>query len=379
MRIAILTTYAFSLGNFRSELVIEMKRRGWEVHVIAPDFDKTSLQAARDLGATPHLCKFSRTGLNPIANLLGFVRLCLVLGEVRPQRLFCYFAKAVIFGSIAGWLAGIPRRIAMIEGLGIAYSNVNNHGRFRRRFLRLCLDKMYRLALLCSSSVIFLNEQDVDEFRSRKVIKNNEVSVLGGIGVDLDHWEPVPKSKDRPLTFMFAARLLRHKGVMEFCEAARIVKEKKPESRFVLLGDVDCNPDSLTRNEVIARTAEAGVEWPGHVDVHEWLKECDVFVLPSFYREGVPRSLQEALAMGIALITTNNVGCCDTVTEGSNGFLVPIQDAEAVADRMMRFVEDSNLVETMGKASRRLAEQNFDVIQKVESQMVIIEGGSGNS
>jgi glycosyltransferase involved in cell wall biosynthesis len=109
------------------------------------------------------------------------------------------------------------------------------------------------------------------------------------------------------------------------------------------------------------------------------LKECDVFVLPSFYREGVPRSLQEALAMGIALITTNNVGCCDTVTEGSNGFLVPIQDAEAVADRMMRFVEDSNLVETMGKASRRLAEQNFDVIQKVESQMVIIEGGSGNS
>ena len=379
MRVAIITTYASSLGNFRSELLIEMNRRGWEVHVIAPDFDEVSLEAAKNLGATPHFCKFNRTGFNPLVNLFGFVQLCLLLSELKPQRLFCYFAKAVIFGSIAGWFVGIPRRIALIEGLGIGYSRVNNRGFFRWRLLRFCLDQMYRLALLCSNSVIFLNEQDVDEFRSRKVINKIEVSVLGGIGVDLDHWLPVPKSKDRQLTFMFAARLLRHKGVVEFCEAAKIVKVKKPESRFVLLGDVDSNPDSLTRSEVLSRTVEAGVEWPGHVNVHDWLKDCDVFVLPSFYREGVPRGLQEALAMGIALITTNNGGCCDTVIEGSNGFLVPIQDADAVADRMIRFVEDSSLAETMGKASRLLAERKFDVNQKVEVQMGIIEGDSGNS
>jgi glycosyltransferase involved in cell wall biosynthesis len=182
---------------------------------------------------------------------------------------------------------------------------------------------------------------------------------LGGIGVDLADW-PLAPPVTQPVTFLLAARLLREKGIFEYAEAARKVKSLHPDVRFVLLGGLDPNPGGLDQADVETWVKEGLLEWPGHVAVKPWLTQTSVFVLPS-YREGVPRSTQEAMAMGRAVITTNAPGCRETVDEGTNGFLVPVRDVPALTEAMLRFVEDPTLIATMGKESRRLAEKRFDV------------------
>ena len=148
---------------------------------------------------------------------------------------------------------------------------------------------------------------------------------------------------------------------VEYAEAARRVKAKYPTARFVLLGGLDPNRGGLGRAQVQAWVTEGLLEWPGHVEVKPWLAQASVYVLPSYYREGVPRSTQEALAMGRPVITTDAPGCRETVVDGENGFLVPVRDVEALAERMIRFIEEPALIETMGQASRRLAQERFDV------------------
>ena len=175
-----------------------------------------------------------------------------------------------------------------------------------------------------------------------------------------------------PITFLLAARLLREKGIVEYAEAARIVKSKYPDTRFILLGSVDPNPGSLNAEEVSKWVTERLLEWPGHVPVKSWMTQASVYVLPS-YREGVPRSTQEAMAMGRAVITTDAPGCRETVVDGLNGFLVPVRDSVALAEAMMRFIKQPALIETMGKASRMLAEERFDV-HKVNAIMLATMG-----
>jgi glycosyltransferase involved in cell wall biosynthesis len=160
---------------------------------------------------------------------------------------------------------------------------------------------------------------------------------------------------------MLMARLLREKGIYEYVEAARAVRQQHPHARFLLLGGTDPNPGALTREEVAAWVAEGVVEWLGHVDnVRPWIASTSVYVLPS-YREGKPRSTQEAMAMSRPVITTDAPGCRDTVIEGVNGFLVPVRDSAALADAMMRFIDQPELIPRMGRESRRIAEERFDV------------------
>ena len=180
---------------------------------------------------------------------------------------------------------------------------------------------------------------------------------------------PVPA---QPVTFLLAARLLREKGIVEYAHAARQVKQLHPEVRFVLLGGLDPNPGGLREAEISAWVTEGILEWPGHVAVKPWLAKTSVCVLPS-YREGLPRSTQEAMAMGRPVITTDAPGCRDTVQEGVNGYLVPVRDVAALAQAMLRFVNNPSLIEPMGHASRRMAEANFDVRQ-INARLIKILG-----
>ncbi len=191
----------------------------------------------------------------------------------------------------------------------------------------------------------------------------------GGIGVDLDEWLPAP-AVTTPVTFLLVARLLREKGIAEYADAAKLVKTLHPETRFILLGGLDPNPGGLSQSEVQAWVKEGLLEWPGHVVVKPWLAQTSVFVLPS-YREGVPRSTQEAMAMGRAVITTDVPGCRETVISGTNGYLVPVRDAATLAEAMMQFIKNPNLIESMGRESRRMAEERFDV-HKINARLLEI-------
>lgn len=369
MRFAFVTSQAFTLINFRGSLISRLTAEGVEVFALAPDYDKYSRESVRALGAIPIDCALSRTGTNPFIDILNTFKLALTLSRVKPDITFCYSTKPVIFGLIAAFLARIPKRIAMIEGLGFVYTASNEKLTLLRILLKNMVSLLYRFALLLADKVIFLNDDDINDFLKSNLVSAKKVIKLGGIGVDLDEWKPTPLPLN-PVTFVLAARLLREKGIVEYAEAAKKVKNKYPSTRFLLLGSLDENPGSLSESEVLAWVSQDIIEWPGQVSVKDWYSKASVFVLPS-YREGVPRSTQEAMAMGRPVITTLVPGCKDTVVEGVNGFLVPPRDSQVLADSMIKFVEQPDLIKKMGAASRALAHSRFDV-HKINSTLLSI-------
>lgn len=361
IRIAIIGNQAFSLINFRGPLIVDMVEKNIDVFALAPDYAEATQKAVKSLGAEPVDYSLSRTGMNPIRDVVDMLHLAYLLRRLKPDITLGYAIKPVIYGTIAARLARVPRRIAMIEGLGYVFTPSEAAEPVKRRALRGAVSILYAIALWQANLVFFLNKDDIDEFTKKRLVSPTKVFLLGGIGVDLDEWTPVPAIM-KPVTFLLAARLLREKGVVEYAKAARIIKKKHPFTRFILLGSLDTNPGALSREEVEAWAAEGILEWPGHVpDVRSWMAKASVFVLPSYYREGVPRSTQEMMAMGRPIITTDAPGCRETVIDGENGFLVPVRDAKVLADAMERFILQPELIEKMGTASRRFAEERFDV------------------
>ncbi|MEI6102805.1 MAG: glycosyltransferase family 4 protein [Methanothrix sp.] len=358
--ISIIGNQAFSLQNFRGPLIAYLASRGHEVSALAPDYDETMRAEVRALGAIHVDYSLSRTGMNPLRDFADVLRLAMLLRKRKPDITLAYAFKPVIYGTLAAWLAKVPLRFATIEGLGYVFTPSENAEPFRRKMLRAVVVLLSTLALSRADRVFFLNKDDIAEFSDRHIISTNKAILLGAIGLDLDEWTAAP-SVTNPVTFLLAARLLREKGIAEYAKAAKLITQRHPDTRFILLGSLDTNPGALSRCEIEEWTAEKIIEWQGHVpDVRPWLAQTSVFVFPS-YREGVPRITQEAMAMARPVITTDAPGCRETVIDGENGFLVPVRNPEALADAMERFILQPELIERMGRASRRIAEERFDV------------------
>jgi len=359
--IAIITSQAFSLWNFRGPLIRTLTARGIFVYALAPDYDDEIRERVRKMGAVPVDFSLSRAGINPLKDVLTIIQLYKILKQLSPKIVFVYFVKPVLYGTLAACFANVKARFAMIEGLGYVFLDCAASITWQRRILRYAVSSFYKFALRLNQKVIFLNQVDVDQFVNEGIVSSNKVVQINGIGLDLDYFSPVPAITD-PVTFILVARMLKEKGVFDFVEAARLVRESYADAKFVIVGGVDQNPGSIKESQLHAWVAEGILEWPGHVnDVRPWLAKSSVFVLPSYYREGLPRGNQEAMAMGRPIITTDWVGCRETVKDGVNGILIPIRDPRAIAQAMVRFIENPQLIEKMGLEGRRMAEECFDV------------------
>lgn len=357
--LAIISNQAFSLINFRGALIQELVRIGVRVLALAPDFTDDFRLAVRELGAEPVDYSLQRAGMNPIRDCWDTFKLTLLLRRLQPEATLSYFIKPVIFGTLAAWCAGIRRRYALIEGLGFVFMGDRSARQFKRRVLRRVVGSLYRLALANASRIILLNRDDINDLCAAGILQRSKAVLIPGIGVNLEGF-PVSPYISNPISFILVARMLREKGIYEFVDAARIVRRTYPRVRCILVGGTDINPGAISEKELAAWQAEGIVEWTGHVsDVNKRLAAASVFVLPS-YREGLPRSTQEAMSMSKPVITTDVPGCRDTVVDGENGFLVPARDPQALAIAMGKFVENPFLIETMGHASRRFAEKHFD-------------------
>ncbi|NQS71810.1 MAG: glycosyltransferase family 4 protein [Desulfobulbaceae bacterium] len=367
LKFALITSHAPSLVHFRAPLIKNLRKRGVHVFALAPNFDDKTRARVQALGATPVDYSMSRTGMNPFRDFLNAWQLARLLKRLQPDTVLNYFIKPVIFGSLAARWAGVPCRLAMIEGLGFIFTPGPAGFSFKRRVLKRLVMLLYKLGLSCGNKIIFLNPDDRDEFIAARLLPVSKAFLLGGIGVDLAKWPFVPPVSEL-ITFLMVGRLLREKGVEDYVNAARMVKKMSPPVRFILLGDLDDNPGAIKRSEVQAWNDEGIVEWYGHVPVQPWLAQASVFVLPS-YREGVPVSTQEALATGRPVITTNVPGCRQTVIDGVNGFLVPVHNAEYLAEKMMEFIRRPELISTMGLASRQHALEHYDV-HKVNKRLI---------
>lgn len=359
-RVAIVTSIAYSVANFRGPLILDMIARGCEVFALAPDYDDAIRARVRALGAQPVDIALDRTGMRPLHDAIDTLRLAKTLRGLRADVVFNYFAKPVIFGTLAAKITGIPRRYALIAGLGYVFTPGGAPLPLRRRVLKGTVSFLYRLSLRFVDRVFFQNQEDLDQFVSAGIVDRAKCIRLKGTGVDLAKLSP-STPPTQPMTFLLMARLLREKGIEEFVAAARILKPEFPDARFVLLGGPDPNPGGLSTAQVAAWQEEGVIVWPGHVDdVQPWLHDSSVYVLPS-WREGAPRSTQEAMAIGRAVVTTDTTGCRETVVDGVNGYLVPLRDPISLATAMRRFLDDPTRVLEFGHASRTLAEQRFDV------------------
>lgn len=359
MKIAVISNQAFSLLNFRGPLMAEMVARGHGVLAFAPDFNEESRTALAALGVQTVDYSITRSGTNPLKEITVILQLRRLLRIHRPDLCLSYFIKPVIYGTIAAWMSGISKRFGIIEGLGFAFTPASKFDLRRWAAQRLVAFSM-RLAAMLLDKIIFLNPDDLNEFLGRRLTTRARSRILGAIGLDLDEW-PLTPLPDAPLTFILVARLLRDKGIGEYAAAARILRADYPGLRFLVLGGVDDNPASITRREMEAWETEGLIEWPGHAEARPWLAKAHVFVLPSYYREGIPRSTQEAMAMGRAIITTDAPGCRETVIEGHNGFMIPPRDHVALARAMRHFTENPEDITRMGLVSRKLACERFDV------------------
>ncbi|MGQ5488230.1 glycosyltransferase family 4 protein [Thauera sp. ZXT1-4] len=352
--LALISSQAFSIYNFRGGLVREWADLGLKVHALAPDYDEASRAKVRGLGAEPVDYPLRRTGMSPLHDLRALWALFRLLKRLDVDAVFSYFVKPVIYGNMAARLAGVQRRFSMIEGGGYVFAETPPS--MYRRFLRKGVTLLYRNALKGAERVFFLNREDEALFLAG-ILVPEQAFLLGPIGVDLAHFAPQPVPLE-PIVFLLAARLIEEKGVREFVEAAR---ELRGQARFILLGGPDLNPNSIGRGQLEEWVRDGCIEWIDHVeDVRPIVERASVFVLPSYYREGVPRSIQEAMAMGRPVITTDMPGCRDTVVHGENGFLIKPRSIEALVDTMRVFIQNPPRAAIMGSAAQSFALEKFD-------------------
>lgn len=346
---------------FRKELIQTLSAQGHKVYCFAIDFTDATREQVKNLGGIPVDYSLNRTGLNPLRDMRDTWALSRQLKKIKPDLMFSFFAKPVIYGSLAAKLAGVPRRVGMLEGLGFTFTEQPFPLPFKTKLIRWVQVQLYRLSVPLLDKIIFLNPDDPKDLLEKYGIKAKQTETLGAIGLDLTNYAFVQSdtSKHR---FIFIGRLLAEKGINEYIGAARLVKQQYPDAEFVVLGGLDeGNPGGLKKAQLEVLIKENVVIYPGHVDdVPCWIAEASVFVLPS-YREGVPRSTQEAMAIGRAVITTDVPGCRETVEDGVNGFLVPKWDVPALASAMNKFIENPSLISEMGKESYRIAQEKFDV------------------
>ena len=355
----LIASFPDSLIKFRGPLLRALVAKGLDVHVAAPDLAdvpdiRTELEA---LGITLHGISLKRTGTNPVADLATVAELWRLMRRIRADYVLGYTIKPVIYGSMAAWLANVPNRFALVTGLGYAFTGEASG---KRCLLRRLIQRLYRFGLSKSRKVFFQNPDDEALFRQLGLLPADIPScVVNGSGVDVADYALAPLP-EKP-SFLLIARLLGDKGVREYAQAARKVKAQYPDAVFRLVGWIDDNPDAISQQELDGWVNTGTVEFLGKLaDVRPAIADCNVYVLPS-YREGTPRTVLEAMAMGRPVITTDAPGCRETVTDGDNGFLVPVKAVDELAAAMVRFIENPELVAGMGERSRLVAEQKYDV------------------
>ena len=371
-KIAIIVNEVSTLLHFRKELVLDLVKEGYEVFCLAEGYESSTKEIIVSWGAKPVEHNLKRSNLNPLADIIEVFKLRKILKDIEPDMVLTCFVKPVIFASLAAKLAGIKKRVGMIEGLGYAFTPSTEKKGLKAKIIKFLQIQLYKIALPTLDKVLFLNPDDQRDLLIENNIKVKSTEILGGIGVNLDYYrysEPKIKSD---VSFIFLGRLLREKGIFEFLEAAKVVKKEKPNTQFLVLGQIDKQNPTAMSEEKLQEYIDANIiEYLGYVkNVPDYIEKVDVFVLPS-YREGVPKSTQEAMAMGKVILTTDVPGCRETVVDGVNGFLVPLFSAEKLAEKMLELINKPILVRSMGIESRRIAEEKFDV-RKVNKRIISI-------
>ena len=352
--------------NFRGDLIKRIIGLGYEVIVTGPD--QTDVDKIEALGARFVEIPMNKTGTSVLGDLKYCKRLTALFKQEHPDVTLGYTVKPAIYGAIAAKRAKVPNVNSMITGGGYAFISKS----LKARVIGAIVKTLYRIGLKKATHVIFQNPDDLNEFCDRKLVMREKCSFVHGSGVNLEKFEKAPFPEQT--SFFMLSRLLKSKGVCEYLEAAKIVKQQYPNVKFYILGKYEFEMQDAVAKDYVEQFISDGIieRFEETSDVRPYYAMCSVYVLPS-YREGTPRTVLEAMAMGRPIITTDTQGCRETVEDGKNGFLVPIKNAEAVAEKMIWFIDHPECIQAMGEESLRLVNDKFDV-NKVNDSMIRIMG-----
>lgn len=370
-KIIVFGGFAESLVIFRKAMLKALVDRGHEVTACAPAASADVVGQLAGIGVRYQNIPLNRTGGNLVQDVGTLRALVRLLRAEKPDILLSYTIKPVIYGSLAARLAGVPHAFAMITGASKAFAEDPG---IKHRLVRGVMRLLYRISLPYNDAVLFQNPDDQALFRQFSLVRPaQQLVTINGSGVNLDDFQATPLPADGP-SFLLIARLIKEKGIREYVEAARIIRQKHPRTVFRLVGWIDDQPGAITNEELSAWEREGVIEYLGKLDdVRPAIAASSVYVLPSYYPEGTPRSVLEAMAIGRPIITTDMPGCRETVQPEINGCLVAPKDPRSLADAMERFIGDPERIETFGRESRRIAQERYDV-HKVNADILTTLG-----
>lgn len=356
-----------SAYNFRGDLIKEIQAKGYDVVVTGPN--KEGIDKIEALGARFIEVSVNKNGLNPFADIAYCLKLKNIMKAEKADSIMGYTIKPVIYGSIAGWLAGVKNRTAMVTGAGYLFASKS----LKARIIKQISFVLYKIGLGADQKVIFQNVDDLNEFVENGLVKKEKCYVVNGSGVNMAKY--TPSEYPEVPTFFFLGRLVNAKGGMDFVRAAKMVRETHPNARFMILGKLEKDlPDAITAEDLMPYVNDGTVElFPETDNITQYYAMTSVFVLPTAYREGTPRVILEALASARAVITTFTPGCKETVINGVNGFFVPTHNPKALAEKMTYFVEHPENIAKMGAASLELCKNKYE-ISIINKNMLSIMG-----
>lgn len=393
-KILVLTGDGKTLVYHRGELLKRFAEAGLEVVGAAAEDLPHVHQFFESFGGRYRVLPIARSSLNPVDDWRMIRALWAWIGAERPDYFFAYTIKSVVYGCVVARLLGVPRVFALVPGLGFAFTP---DGSWKQRLVHVMSRLLYSVALRCVNAVFLQNHDDKQLLRQTGVIPERvPVHVTLGSGVQLEEFpfretRGAEQIRAEGLRFILVTRLLRNKGVCEFAQAAARVRERWPGAEFLLVGPPDPSPDGVSLAEVTRWHEEGTIRYLGERrDIANVLRAADVFVLPTYYREGVPRSTLEALATGMPVITTAAVGSRETirlpeepqpqgsggVVRGKNGWLIPVKDPAALARACEEALGQPERLVEMGRESRLFAEESFDV-RRVNRLILEVMGLTG--
>ena len=350
--------------SHRQAIAVAAKEAGWDVTIVACDTGRFSdIQA---LGLKTIDLPINATGMNLKEEWQTYSFLRKLYKQEKPDVVHHVGLKTILWGGLAAKQVGVRGVVNAVSGLGVMFSE-GKPSLISRVILAVLRYSHRRNGI----RVIFQNHEDEALFMRNHITKAENIVFIKGSGVDLKDFDYTPIPDTMPLRVMFTGRMVREKGIVVLAEAAeKLRKDYEDKVVFLLCGKLSDNPKAMTKDEVEALCDGRYIQWLGHRDdVKDLLKQCHIVAFPSYYREGVPKSLIEATAIGRPIITCNSIGCKDTVDDGVNGFLIPVKDSDALAEKLRLLIEDKSLRDRMGEASRRKAENEFSLDTVIEKHL----------
>lgn len=369
MKVAVLSSFTTSLLWFRIDMMKSFIQSGCEVLAVGDGAEEEWSPKFGAYGIRYRQIPVQRNGVNPVHDLKTLVALYRLLGEEKPDKIFSYQAKTVIYGGIAARLRGIRDVYPLIAGVGSVFLGDG----LKKKLLRSILVAEYRLSLRGAQRVFFQNQDDLKVFTDFRILPESKAVMLNGSGVNIEKFHSAPLPQEP--AFLCISRLIRDKGVGEYLDAARQLRKKHPQIKCLLVGPFDTNPSAIQPEQLQPYIDDGSVEyWGEQKDVYPFLCACTAYVLPS-YHEGTPKTVLEAMATGRPAITTDAPGCRETVADSVNGYLVPIKNVDVIVEAMEKILADPAETARMAAAARKIAEEKYDVhkVNQIIRNTMVIE------